>query len=178
MTNRSKHKETALKAFKNCGVPTDFRKLAVGDYLWICKPRPGSGLNPDNELILPYVVERKRLDDLVQSIKDGRFKEQKVLTLPCFPYVYLYFKQISFQFRMVNSGLPRPIYLVEEFGNRQNLGIPEASMMQAIANTLMIEKFQVHWTKSSNESVAFLVEMTKQCAQIYKVTVCISHAFN
>lgn len=74
---------------------------------------------------------------------------------------------------MVNSGLPRPIYLVEEFGNRQNLGIPEASMMQAIANTLMIEKFQVHWTKSSNESVAFLVEMTKQCAQIYKVVLLI-----
>lgn len=75
---RSKHKEAASKAFQNCGVPVDFRKLAVGDYLWICKPRPESGLNPDQELILPYVVERKRLDDLVQSIKDGRFKEQKV----------------------------------------------------------------------------------------------------
>nr|CAG4641699.1 EOG090X06E6 [Eurycercus lamellatus] len=144
----NRQKDTAAKAFQNCGVPVDVRKLAIGDYLWICKPKPGSGINPDHELILPFVVERKRLDDLVSSIKDGRFKEQK--------------------FRLINSGLCRPIYLVEEFGNRQNLGLPEASIMQAIANTLLIEKFQVQWTKSSNESVAYLVEMTKQCTQLYK----------
>lgn len=98
MIYRSKHKETALKAFQNCGVPTDFRKLAVGDYLWICKPRPGSGLNPDNELILPYVVERKRLDDLVQSIKDGRFKEQKVCALLSFSRFSLFLNKFLFSF--------------------------------------------------------------------------------
>lgn len=57
-------------------MPLDFRKLAVGDYLWICKPKFESG--NAKELVLPFVVERKRLDDLVGSIKDGRFKEQKV----------------------------------------------------------------------------------------------------
>ena len=31
------------------------------------------------ELVLDYVVERKRMDDLCSSINDGRFKEQKVL---------------------------------------------------------------------------------------------------
>ena len=30
------------------------------------------------ELVLDYIVERKRMDDLCSSIKDGRFKEQKV----------------------------------------------------------------------------------------------------
>ena len=30
------------------------------------------------ELVLDYVIERKRMDDLCSSIKDGRFKEQKV----------------------------------------------------------------------------------------------------
>lgn len=59
----------------------DTRKLSVGDYLWICKPKAGSGISTDKELVLPFVVERKRLDDLVSSIKDGRFKEQKVQTL-------------------------------------------------------------------------------------------------
>ena len=34
---------------------------------------------PDRrELVLDYIVERKRMDDLCSSIKDGRFKEQKV----------------------------------------------------------------------------------------------------
>lgn len=33
--------------------------------------------NPD-EIVLSYVVERKREDDLISSITDGRFLEQKV----------------------------------------------------------------------------------------------------
>nr|SVE79496.1 EOG090X06E6 [Daphnia magna] len=141
-------KETASKSFQNCGVPYDVRKLSIGDYLWICKPKTSSGISSDQELALPYVVERKRMDDVVSSIKDGRFKEQK--------------------FRLKHSGLVRPIYLIEEFGNRQNLGMPEASVLQAIANTLIIEKFQVQWTQKSDDSVAFLVQMTKQLTEIYR----------
>nr|SVE78866.1 EOG090X06E6 [Daphnia lumholtzi] len=140
-------KETAAKAFQNCGVSYDVRKLSIGDYLWICKPKTSSGISSDKELSLPYVVERKRMDDVVSSIKDGRFKEQK--------------------FRLKHSGLVRPIYLIEEFGSRQNLGLPEASVLQAIANTLIIEKFQVQWTQKSDDSIAFLVQMTKQLTEIY-----------
>lgn len=33
------------------------------------------------ELVLDHIVERKRLDDLCSSIIDGRFREQKVLSL-------------------------------------------------------------------------------------------------
>nr|CAG4637014.1 EOG090X06E6 [Ceriodaphnia reticulata]SVE72942.1 EOG090X06E6 [Ceriodaphnia reticulata] len=147
-------KETAAKSFQNCEVPYDVRKLSIGDYLWICKPKAGSGTS--TELALPYVVERKRMDDVVSSIKDGRFKEQK--------------------FRLKHSGLTRPIYLIEEFGNRQNLGLPEASVMQAIANTLIIEKFQVQWTQKSDESVGFLVQMTKQLIELYRGKTVISRS--
>jgi hypothetical protein len=31
-----------------------------------------------DEVILEYIIERKRMDDLAESIIDGRFKEQKV----------------------------------------------------------------------------------------------------
>ena len=30
------------------------------------------------ELVLNYIIERKRMDDLVSSMTDGRMKEQKV----------------------------------------------------------------------------------------------------
>lgn len=30
------------------------------------------------ELVLDYIIERKRIDDLCGSIMDGRFREQKV----------------------------------------------------------------------------------------------------
>ena len=32
----------------------------------------------DKEIVLDFIVERKTMDDLVSSIKDGRFQEQKV----------------------------------------------------------------------------------------------------
>lgn len=53
-------------------IKCEIRHLNVGDYAWICRDVAG------NELILPYIVERKRLDDFSKSIKDGRFHEQKV----------------------------------------------------------------------------------------------------
>lgn len=53
-------------------VAFEMRRLSVGDFAWICRDRNG------RELMLPYILERKRLDDLSGSIQDGRFHEQKV----------------------------------------------------------------------------------------------------
>lgn len=53
-------------------VAFEMRHLSVGDFAWICRDKNGQ------ELMLPYILERKRLDDLSQSIQDGRFHEQKV----------------------------------------------------------------------------------------------------
>lgn len=65
------------------GVPFDVRKLNVGDFLWVARekatPTPGQlSLPQTREVVLEYVVERKRMDDLAGSITDGRFREQKV----------------------------------------------------------------------------------------------------
>jgi crossover junction endonuclease MUS81 len=49
----------------------EMRRLSVGDFAWICRDKNG------RELMLPYILERKRLDDLSGSIQDGRFHEQK-----------------------------------------------------------------------------------------------------
>lgn len=62
-----------MKAVESQGVKLQVRKLQVGDFAWIARNTEGQ------ELLLPYIVERKRLDDLASSIKDGRFHEQKVL---------------------------------------------------------------------------------------------------
>ena len=40
-----------------------------------------------------------------------------------------------FKFRLKNSGIQNPIYLVEDYGSTQNLSIPEDTLLQAIANT-------------------------------------------
>ena len=68
------------------GVRPIMRSLDVGDALWIARRQGGNGADmtgsEQDDIVLDWIVERKRLDDLVGSIKDGRFREQKVI-LPC-----------------------------------------------------------------------------------------------
>jgi hypothetical protein len=69
------------------GVTVDVRSLELGDAIWVARQSTDEG--PIDELFLDIVLERKRMDDLVSSIKDGRFKEQKVRKRrrggPCIP---------------------------------------------------------------------------------------------
>jgi ERCC4-type nuclease len=51
--------------------------VAVGDFIWIAQ-RTVPQYDEFDEIVLDYIVERKRADDLVSSILDGRYKEQKV----------------------------------------------------------------------------------------------------
>lgn len=49
------------------------RQLPVGDALWIARHKVLR-----HEYVLDFIVERKRVDDLWSSIKDNRYKEQKL----------------------------------------------------------------------------------------------------
>ncbi|URD83720.1 ERCC4 [Musa troglodytarum] len=66
----------------------EFRRLPVGDGIWIARRR---GCNI--EYVLDFIVERKRVDDLCRSIRDNRYKDQKL--------------------RLQRCGLQKLIYLVE-----------------------------------------------------------------
>ncbi|XP_005755203.1 crossover junction endonuclease MUS81-like, partial [Pundamilia nyererei] len=121
-TGGSHHrKQELVKELQRNGVNFDIRKLNVGDFLWVARekvaPVAGQLRAPvGRELVLDYIVERKRMDDLCGSIIDGRFREQK--------------------FRLKRCGLHKPIYLVEECGSAaSHLSLPETTLQQAIVNT-------------------------------------------
>ena len=59
------------------GINVIRRTLDIGDMIWIAKLKSPTVTGFD-ELVLSYVVERKRMDDFVNSMVDGRFTEQKV----------------------------------------------------------------------------------------------------
>jgi crossover junction endonuclease MUS81 len=59
------------------GLEVETRALRLGDVMWLARRRDGLG-GEEDECVLDYVVERKRLDDLCHSIKDGRYTEQCV----------------------------------------------------------------------------------------------------
>ncbi|GBP28454.1 Crossover junction endonuclease MUS81 [Eumeta japonica] len=124
-------------------VQHEYRNLKVGDFTWIARNKINN-----EELVLPYIIERKRMDDLSKSIKDGRYYEQK--------------------FRLSKCGIKNVIYLVENYGNNQHVGLPLQSLMQATHNTRVQDNFRVHITASMNHSVQFLAMMTKRLIIEYK----------
>lgn len=138
--------DTALKALEQKKVDFEVRRLSVGDFMWICRDEQ----NKDFELVLPYIVERKRMDDLASSIKDGRFHEQK--------------------FRLNNCGLKNKIYLIENKGNNQHIGLPLTNLLQAATNTQVQNGFTVKFTESTDDSMLYLSVMTSLLNKIYAVS--------
>ncbi|XP_078062674.1 structure-specific endonuclease subunit MUS81-like, partial [Mustelus asterias] len=148
-SHRKRELVTELKRNK---INFDVRKLHVGDFLWIARERvqhhPGQQQPPRaRELVLEYVVERKRMDDLCGSIVDGRFREQK--------------------FRMKRCGLRNRIYLVEDCSFVKHLSLPESTLQQAIVNTQVVDGFFVKRTKDVKESAAYLTIMTRFLQNLY-----------
>ncbi|KAM5138338.1 crossover junction endonuclease MUS81 isoform 2-T4 [Mantella aurantiaca] len=152
-TGGAAHKKQELVSeLKRNGVDFDVRKLHIGDFLWVAQekvhPVPGQLRIPQpRELVLDYVIERKRMDDLCGSIIDGRFREQK--------------------FRLKKCDLLHPIYLVEDYGSSQHLSIPESTLQQAIVNTQVVDGFFIKRTKDVRESAAYLTIMTRYLQNMY-----------
>lgn len=103
----------------------------------------------EKELVLPYVVERKRMDDFGQSIKDGRYHEQK--------------------FRLKKCGIQNVIYLIERFGNNQHVGLPLSTLYQAATNTAIQDGFCVKFTENIRDTAKYLANFTTILVKMYKV---------
>jgi len=135
------------------GVKPIMRALELGDILWVAKVRdPGllSRLGAEgNEVLLDYIIERKRLDDLVSSIKDGRFHEQK--------------------FRLRKSGIKNVIYIIEEISmNSDHFQKYEEAVQSAIAGTQVVEGYFIKKTQKMDDSIRYLVSMTKLLKEKYE----------
>ncbi|XP_067831732.1 crossover junction endonuclease MUS81 isoform X2 [Heptranchias perlo] len=148
-SHRKRELVTELRKNK---IDFDVRKLHVGDFLWVAREKvqhsAGQLHSPRaRELVLDYVVERKRMDDLCGSIVDGRFREQK--------------------FRMKRCGLRNRIYLVEDCSFVKHLSLPESTLQQAIVNTQVVDGFFVKRTKDVKESAAYLTIMTRFLQNLY-----------
>ncbi|KAG6029511.1 Crossover junction endonuclease mus81 [Claviceps sp. LM458 group G5] len=129
------------------------RSLELGDAQWIAKchdptllPRLGA---EGDEVVLDWIVERKRMDDLIGSIKDGRFHEQK--------------------FRLNRSGVQNVIYIIEDMTvDSQTWQRFEESVYSAIASTQVVNGYFVKQTTKMDETVKYLSRLTKMLKKKYE----------
>jgi len=130
-----------VEEFEKMGVKAESRVLPVGDFLWIARDKSEVGRSIGRELILDYIIERKRLDDLCHSITDGRWREQK--------------------FRLMKSGLRSPIYVIEGFGVNTtravaSLRLKPSLLTQAMINAQVIDGFETKYVKDSDAFQRFI----------------------
>lgn len=141
-------------------IQVEVRALPLGDVLWIAKVKSpyGSALKLRNvgddeegsdEIVLEHVVERKRLDDLLSSLKDGRFHEQK--------------------FRLKRSGMRHVTYLIEQKSlsadTQETYG---QSMESAIAQMQVVDDIFVKQTAKVDETIKYLARMTTSLKRMYE----------
>lgn len=66
-------KAKLVSDLESMGTNCEMRTLPVGDFAWFVKPNTAK-----RELVLDFLIERKKTDDLIASIRDQRWGEQKV----------------------------------------------------------------------------------------------------
>lgn len=127
------------------GVNCEVRSLSVGDVLWIARNK-----QLKKEVVLNYVCERKRLDDLAISIRDGRFAEQKA--------------------RLKRSGLKNVYYLVEEagLGDVQRIIDMKKLIETAISMVITTSNFFVQRFRRIDDTIDWLVTMTNIMIQRFR----------
>lgn len=105
------------------GVRVEGKMMPLGDMIWVAKkvdPATGRPTGGD-DVVLDAIVERKRLDDLCNSIIDGRYVGQKVRPKPARFGDYSgrvcadAAPSVLTQFRLKDSGISHHIYLIEKY---------------------------------------------------------------
>ncbi|KAG8905989.1 hypothetical protein FRB99_007846 [Tulasnella sp. 403] len=132
-------KDHIIPQLRELGVNVETRALNLGDAVWVATKKAIDGLGGPQECVLDWIVERKRMDDIVQSIVlGGRFHEQK--------------------FRLEQSGLGRVYYLIEHF----HTALEERhrqTVDTAVSSTGVIEHFRVYETDSLKETIKYLAKL-------------------
>ncbi|KRZ10972.1 Serine/threonine-protein kinase ULK3 [Trichinella zimbabwensis] len=141
-SSKAKMKAALVRA----GIDFEERELSVGDYLWLARSKTDSR----DEFVLDVIVERKRVDDLANSVleKEGRYREQK--------------------FRLKRCGLNNVVYLIEEFDGMDSMAEYKKLLVRgACAKTQLIDQFHFVRTHNLDETVVYLKMMTEYLKRSY-----------
>lgn len=108
------------------------------------------------------LIERKTIKDLISSIIDGRYREQKLRLKS------LMNKNIEHDNLNIDNNI-KIIYLIEGKLNSNNKSsIPNSTIWSTMTKLIMRDNFLVFRTKSIKESVNFIKTMASKAKESYK----------
>lgn len=144
-TGRGSDRKQFCEKLCRAGIDAEVSQLGLGDMIWIAQQvrSPNNNNNNSNETttmdmsnahVLDIIVERKDINDLAASIKDGRYREQK--------------------FRLNQSGCSNVFYLIErEFKDQDQLS---CTSLETVVCKMIAEGIGVKHTPSLETSITFL----------------------
>ncbi|KIJ26656.1 hypothetical protein M422DRAFT_55398 [Sphaerobolus stellatus SS14] len=137
-----------IEALQKKGVTVEKHPLVLGDVLWIARRKPcyHKG-NETDQCVVDYILERKRLDDLEGSIRDGRFHEQKI--------------------RLAYTAL-KVFYLVEHYDMPDITETGQKAIMTAKSSTQIVDGFHLKETPRISYTINFLATMHKTICEMYE----------
>lgn len=125
------------------GIPSEERNLPIGDMAWIVQGRKAGTIV--TELMLGTIIERKTPEDLKSSIHGTRYLEQRL--------------------RLVNSGLPQLLYLIEGNMQKDLYRCPSDTMHSAVWETRLQYGFSILQTPNIEGTVRQLKRMHRRILQ-------------
>ncbi|KAK6517109.1 Crossover junction endonuclease mus81 [Arthrobotrys conoides] len=145
-------REYIQRSFENADCPPVTRGMELGDVMWVAKGKlfeNGHETDQEVELSLDYVCERKRLDDLVSSIKDGRFHEQK--------------------FRLKRF-VGNVTYIIELPNGKIAASTPQMAdaITTAVYSTQVVNGFFVKLSPKLDDTVRYLARFTRLLKQLHE----------
>lgn len=121
-------------------IQIEVRRLPVGDGIWIARHK-----YLGSEYVLDFIVERKKIDDLRHSIRDNRYRDQKM--------------------RLVRCGLKKMIYLVEGDPNSSEAA---ESIKTACFTTEILEGFDLQRTSGLADTLKKYGYLTQSINRYYR----------
>ncbi|CAK9008655.1 Probable crossover junction endonuclease mus81, partial [Durusdinium trenchii] len=141
MVNKTNRLQLLSKLI-HAGIPAESRGLALGDMMWIFRRLKSREEGDVEEYVSDYIIERKQIEDLCASIRDGRYNEQKR--------------------RLHMCKVPNVIYLVEgELGRGGKSVVSPQALALAMAETQVRDGFILQETATAAATVQFIARMHK-----------------
>ncbi|KAH9774273.1 Crossover junction endonuclease MUS81 [Citrus sinensis] len=159
--------ENVCSQFK---IQMEVRRLPVGDGIWIARHR-----QTQSEYVLDFIVERKKVDDLRSSIRDNRYRDQKLrLVLKLFnAYWFILFSNM-FEANGANYFHCFTTEILEGFDVQRTSGLADTLRKYGYITQAITEYYKVELPEDQLKCAAVCPpfdEFLKRCQDLDKMTV-------